>query len=235
MGNVMQTNCHPFCFKNITFMHNGTIPHYKFIKRTMMHSLSDRAFGMIQGTTDSEMMFALFVTHFEHLSGETDGKEDEPYSSKDHTQTMTAALRETLHQVHKLALEYENNADQPESQTPAPIEADGADNIPPLSALPYTKTIGRLNLAVTNGKTAIAARYVCSDPSTAHSLYYTRGANIEYKERKCCVAKCNNICQPMVVVSSEPLGASYECEVVPPNHMVITGPNNYFSVEKCYQ
>lgn len=61
---------------------------------------------------------------------------------------------------------------------------DGADG------LPYTKTIGRLNVAVTDGNSAIAARYVCSDPTTAHSLYYTKGSNIEYKGKKCCVSKC---------------------------------------------
>jgi len=67
--------------------------------------------------------------------------------------------------------------------------ADGADELP---ALAYTTAIGRLNLAVTDGASIVSARYVCSDPSTAHSLYYTRGVRIEYKEKKCCVAKCPN-------------------------------------------
>jgi len=223
LGNVMQTNCHPFCFKNITFMHNGTVPYYKFIKRKMLETLSDRAFDLIQGTTDSEMMFAMFVTHFEHITGENTRGESEPYSSIDHTQHLVEALRETLTQVHKFALDYEYSTVTADTQT----EADGAD-------LPCTKAIGRLNLAVTDGASVVAARYVCSDPTTAHTLYYARGANIEYKGRKCCVAKCDgNLKQPMVVVSSEPLGDSFACEVVPPNHFVIAGPNNYFSVEPC--
>jgi len=223
MGNVMQTNCHPFCFKNISFMHNGTVPYYKSIKRRMLNTLSDRAYGMIQGTTDSEMIFAMFITNFEQFSDEN-GKDDEPYSSKDHTQTMVAALRKTLHQIHALALAYENTAGEISG-------ADGANEVS--GTLPYTTAIGRLNVAVTNGQSAIAARYVCSDPSTAHSLYYTRGTNIEYKEKKCCVARCTSSSLPMVIVSSEPLGAAYECETVPTNHMVVVGPCNFFSIESC--
>jgi len=225
-GNVVQTNCHPFCFKNITFMHNGTAPYYKFIKRKLQATISDRAFNMIQGTTDSEMLFAMFITNFESLTGEDSGPEDQPYSSKDHTQDMAEALRQTLHQVHKLALEYENSKVSPDMHVST--EADGADG------LPYTQTIGRLNLAVTDGSSTIAARYVTSDPSTAHTLYYARGSKIQYtKEKKCCVAKCQSTTQQMVIVSSEPLGAQYECESIQPNNMVVVGPNNFFCIESC--
>jgi len=226
MGNVMQTNCHPFCFKNITFMHNGTVPHYKLIKRKMLESVSDRAFHLIQGTTDSEMLFAIFITHFERITGERCGGEDAPYSAEDHTQHLAEALRDTLHQVHKYALEYENSAvTLPDTQVQQ--EADGAD-------LPYTKAIGRLNVSVTDGTSCIAARYVCSHPSTAHTLCYTRGASIEYIERKCCIAKPAKFTQSLVV-SSEPLDTGdKEYAEVPANHMVIAGPyNNYFSVEPC--
>lgn len=227
LGNVMQTNCHPFCYRNITFMHNGTVPYYKFIKRQMLQTLSDNAFQLIQGTTDSEMMFAMFVTIFERITGEKNGSTDIPFSEKDHTDNLAAAMRETLREVHKFALDYENSTAIPDTI----IQANGADELDGAD-LAYTKAIGRLNLAVTDGKSIVSARYVCSDPSTAHTLYYTRGVRIEYKERKCCVAKCPNS-QPMVVVSSEPLGCAYECEVVPPNYMVIAGPNNYFSIESC--
>lgn len=223
-GNVMQTNCHPFIYRNLTFMHNGTVPHYNFIKRKLSESLSDRAYNMIQGTTDSEMMFAMFITHFEVIAGEEAAGEDVPYSDKDHTSHLAAALRATLHQVHKAALDYE----LAQGATPdTVVEADGADVIPALS---YTKAIGRLNLAVTDGRSSVSSRYTCSTPSTAHTLYYTRGTGVEYKDKKCCVAKDPNN-QPMTIVSSEPLGAQFECEVVPPNHLVVVGPNNYFSVE----
>jgi len=224
LGNVMQTNCHPFCYRNLTFMHNGTVPHYKFIKRQLLQTLSEDAFQLIQGTTDSELMFAVFVTAFERIAGEKTGLADEPYSTQDHTENLATAMRETLHLVHKFALTYETTIATPDTQAEED-ELDGAD-------LPCTKATGRLNFAVTDGASIVSARYVSSNPSTAHSLYYTRGSRIEYKDRKCCVAKCPNS-QPMVVVSSEPLGEAYECDVVPVNHMVIAGPNNYFSIESC--
>lgn len=229
-GNVMQTNCHPFCYKNLTFMHNGTVPHYHQIKRKLSESISDRAYSMIQGTTDSEMMFAMFITHFENLSGEREGTEDEPYPEKDYTQTLVDALRATLRQVHCTALKYERSLEA-KSLPPADV-LDGAD----VAATPlnYTSAIGRLNLAVTDGQSSVTSRYTCSHPSTAHTLYYTRGAGVEYQDNKCRVSKGTN-CQPMTIVSSEPLGAQFECEVVPVNHFVVIGPSNYFSVEPVIQ
>lgn len=216
-------------------MHNGTVPHYRSIKRKMLESVSDRAFHLIQGTTDSEMMFAMFITHFERITGEKHGREDEPYSPKDHTQNLASAMRDTLHQIHNYALEYEsnNNAVTPDTevqqlQEEEEQEPDGAD-------LPCTKTIGRLNVSVTDGQSSIAARYVCSDPSTAHTLYYTRGERIEYIDRGgCCISKPAAFNQSLVV-SSEPLDTcDKKYAEVPPNHMVIAGPyNNYFSVERC--
>jgi glutamine amidotransferase len=226
MGNVMQTNCHPFTYRNLTFMHNGTVPHYKNIKRKLMQTLSENAFNLIQGTTDSELMFAVFVTVFERLTGERDGATDQPFSCRDHTERLATAMRETLNIVHRFALEHEYNSKQTTpDRSVEPTVADGAD-------LEHTGAIGRLNLAVTDGTSSVTSRYVTSDPSTAHTLYYTRGARIEYKGSKCCVAKCPNS-QPMVVVSSEPLGDAFVCEAVPVNHMVITGPNNYFCIESC--
>lgn len=234
-GNVMQTNCHPFIYKNMTFMHNGTVPHYHQIKRQLSESISDRAYGMIEGTTDSEMMFAMFITHFENLSGEREGTEDDPYPEKDHTQTLIAALRATLRQVHSTALEYERSLEA--KSLPPGDEPDGADGAlgnlyadTPTTSLRYTSVIGRLNLAVTDGQSSVSSRYTCSHPSTAHTLYYTRGTGVDYKDKKCLVRKSGSS-QPMTIVSSEPLGAEYECEVVPVNHFVVVGPNNYFSVE----
>lgn len=237
LGNVMQTNCHPFCYKNLTFMHNGTVPHYKYIKRSMLQTLSDNAFHLIQGTTDSEMMFAMFVTNFERISGEKEGGPDTPYSEEDHTDELALAMKETLRQVHQFALDYENKKGVPDTNIHPHVAAvyrelqvDGADELPDL---PYTNTIGRLNLAVTDGNSIVSARYVTSIPQTAHTLHYTRGLRIEYKGRNCCVAKCPDNNHPMVIVSSEPLGSAYECEQVPVNHMVVAGPNGQFSIESC--
>lgn len=60
-GGVSQSNCHPFIYKNWLFMHNGWIPHFEKIKRQIQNLLDEDIFNWIKGTTDSELIFALFL------------------------------------------------------------------------------------------------------------------------------------------------------------------------------
>jgi predicted glutamine amidotransferase len=65
---VQNTNCHPFSFGRFLFMHNGSIDHFARLRRKLQQGLSDRAFDAIQGTTDSEHAFAVFLD----MIGDTD-------------------------------------------------------------------------------------------------------------------------------------------------------------------
>ena len=58
---VQQTNCHPFSSGPFLFMHNGSVDHFGKLRRKLQQGLSDRAFESIQGTTDSEHAFAIFL------------------------------------------------------------------------------------------------------------------------------------------------------------------------------
>jgi len=58
---VSEANCHPFQFGRYLWMHNGRIDQFQKIKRELVNSLSDRAYLFIQGNTDSEHAFALFL------------------------------------------------------------------------------------------------------------------------------------------------------------------------------
>lgn len=58
---VSTENCHPFRFGPWTFMHNGSLPHFKVMKRALLNILKDDVFHGITGTTDSEHIFALFL------------------------------------------------------------------------------------------------------------------------------------------------------------------------------
>ncbi|VEB36800.1 glutamine amidotransferase [Legionella sainthelensi] len=60
-GGISHFNCHPFIYKNWLFMHNGLIPHFEKIKRQIHHLLEDDIYNWIKGTTDSELIFALFL------------------------------------------------------------------------------------------------------------------------------------------------------------------------------
>lgn len=58
---VGEANCHPFQFEHYLWMHNGAVADFAKVKRMLRNSLSDHAYGYIQGTTDSEHAFAVFL------------------------------------------------------------------------------------------------------------------------------------------------------------------------------
>ena len=58
---VSQANCHPFQCMQYLWMHNGRLNLFDSFKRSLLNSLSDRAFSLIKGNTDSEYAFALFM------------------------------------------------------------------------------------------------------------------------------------------------------------------------------
>ena len=58
---VSNENCHPFTFKEYTFMHNGGIPCFAKIKLKVLNLLSPETFANIKGTTDTEHIFAIFL------------------------------------------------------------------------------------------------------------------------------------------------------------------------------
>ena len=60
-GDVSESNCHPFHFKNFLMAHNGGIENFSRIKRSIHAKLSDQLFHWIQGQTDSEQLFALIL------------------------------------------------------------------------------------------------------------------------------------------------------------------------------
>ena len=60
-GAVHEYNCHPFSCGRYMFMHNGEIPNFARVKRSLLATLRDELFEWISGTTDSELAFALFL------------------------------------------------------------------------------------------------------------------------------------------------------------------------------
>lgn len=58
---VNEFNCHPFQYEQFLWMHNGRIAGFPRIKRTLRASLRDDFYALIQGTTDTEHAFAVFL------------------------------------------------------------------------------------------------------------------------------------------------------------------------------
>lgn len=51
-------------------MHNGGIGEFQAVKRQLLRMLSNSSYDWMQGTTDSETIFALFVDNYSALQGE---------------------------------------------------------------------------------------------------------------------------------------------------------------------
>ena len=62
---VSEQNCHPFQYGRYLWMHNGGIEGFNRIKRRLRQSLPDHLYHAIEGTTDSEHAFALFLSLLE--------------------------------------------------------------------------------------------------------------------------------------------------------------------------
>ena len=58
---VSEANCHPFARGRYLWMHNGTVGGFDRVKRRIRESLPDHAYDAVEGTTDSEHAFAVFL------------------------------------------------------------------------------------------------------------------------------------------------------------------------------
>lgn len=58
---VNEANCHPFRWRHYLCMHNGDIGDFRLVRRRLLASVCDEAFGNVYGSTDSEHFFALFI------------------------------------------------------------------------------------------------------------------------------------------------------------------------------
>jgi predicted glutamine amidotransferase len=59
---VQQTNCHPFRYDKWLWMHNGLIGDWLTVKRDLTVAVDPALYPLIEGTTDSEVLFFLAVT-----------------------------------------------------------------------------------------------------------------------------------------------------------------------------
>jgi len=60
---IQKTNCHPFRHGHWLFMHNGGLAHFSRMRRELMLDIDPELFPLVRGTTDSEVLFFLALTH----------------------------------------------------------------------------------------------------------------------------------------------------------------------------
>jgi len=65
-SSIALNNCQPFSYQNILFIHNGFIDDFReTLYRPIRNQLSDVAYKNLEGTTDSEHIFAMIVDQLE--------------------------------------------------------------------------------------------------------------------------------------------------------------------------
>ncbi len=91
---VSQLNCHPFSWRQFTFMHNGQVGGFDEMLRPLRRTFSDEAYRTVKGQTDSEQAFGLFIDHY--IS----------YYAGDHLNAMVSALKATITTLEQLRTDY---------------------------------------------------------------------------------------------------------------------------------
>jgi len=180
---VTELNCHPFQHGRYAFMHNGDVGAFGAIRRQLLESLGDKAFGAIRGNTDSEHLFGLFLDEIDKR-GEGEG---------------------------------------------APRLADAL-----LAAVARAAALSRstgegehsyLNIAVADGRSAVALRWTTDDPAHASSLYVHTGRRYECKDGACAMIQ-PEAGQGAVIVSSERLSNDPGWQIIQPNQAVLVNEDS---------
>jgi len=89
---VTELNCHPFAWRQFSFMHNGVIGGFHPMRRELRNRFSDEVYDSILGSTDSEHAFGLFIDHYIRLT----------QADKEHFAAMTQALLSTIVDLEQL-------------------------------------------------------------------------------------------------------------------------------------
>lgn len=71
-GAISDSNCHPFRHGTLMWMHNGGIGGWSRIKRRVVGEIADQWFLGVEGGTDSEWAFALFLDTMERMGHHPD-------------------------------------------------------------------------------------------------------------------------------------------------------------------
>ncbi|KAF2260152.1 N-terminal nucleophile aminohydrolase [Lojkania enalia] len=150
-GNLSDQNCHPFVYKSLMFMHNGGIGCFKQIKRRLALGLNEQWFTLVQGSTDSEWAFALFLDCLDKAGHHPDSELGK--GGFGHT-VLRKAILKTIERINDFIKEV--------------VGKDGVGSEDSRSLL---------NFAVTDGVNVICSRYVSSRTDEAASLFFSSGTS----------------------------------------------------------
>ncbi len=191
---VNLANCHPFRYDRYLLMHNGHIGAFRRIRRRLLESLTDDAFNVIRGSTDSEHLFAVFMDEIirhgcpvEPAGGGGQRRADVAADAAfDLALRLTTALRRTLETVREVG--------------------DGEASY--------------LNVAVSDGVRAAVTRFASEPGATPETLYYYPGELYEPVGRRFPQRRADDE-GPAHLISSERLTDDPGWRPVPENHVMV--------------
>ena len=149
-GALSDSNCHPFQHGPLMWMHNGGIGGWKYVKRQLADSLADQWFLLVQGGTDSEWAFALFLDQLERAN--VNPNKDPGVGGFGHA-VLRKAMLQTIKSINTFIRQI------------------------PEANLKEVDTRSLLNFAVTDGHSVVCTRYVGSATDEAASLYFSSGTS----------------------------------------------------------
>ena len=138
----------------LQFCHNGAIREFSKIRRKILNQLTDEAFNGIQGTTDSEVCFALILTNLAK-----DGHYSNPYEQMEPYghERLYSAVKRTIRQLEHVLKE---------------------SGIADANVIP-----SRMNFALSDGETMVCSRFCDKYPQEPPpSLYYCYGDANQLRE-----------------------------------------------------
>lgn len=140
------------------WMHNGGLGGWKQIKRKLGQRLADKWYLGVQGGTDSEWAFALFLDTLERMGYDP----SMPPAAGFGPTVIRQAMLKTIKQINDFIAEIPEDV----------IRDEKVD------------TRSLLNFAVTDGHSVVCSRYVSSRTDEAASLYYSSGTTWEDKSSR---------------------------------------------------
>jgi glutamine amidotransferase len=179
-GALSSTNCHPFRYEALMFMHNGNIALWPIVKRQLCLSISERWFLNVQGGTDSEWAFAIFLDCLEKMGVEPSA--DPGPKGFGHT-VLRKAMLQTIARINALVRAVPKD------------KLDGEE----------LETRSLLNFAVADGRSVVCTRYVSSRTDEAASLYWSSGTSWRDGGGGKFVMERRDKGADIVLVASEPL------------------------------
>ncbi|RDL31993.1 uncharacterized protein BP5553_09395 [Venustampulla echinocandica] len=196
-GSLSDDNCHPFRHGSLMWMHNGGLGGWKYIKRRLGERLADKWYLGVQGGTDSEWAFALYLDTLDRMGHNPSS----PPANGFGPTVLRQAMLKTIKQINDFI------ADIPEST----VENENVD------------TRSLLNFAVADGHSVVCTRYVSSRTDEAASLYYSSGTSWEDRSSKGeYQMDRRDKGADIVLVASEPLTFERESWVTVPTNSTLT-------------